>query len=93
MILKALQSEQFTFKFHSLGSKLSKIPEFNLSIFNPTKVHVQKDMISPAETHDKCNPEDLNRELKCAMSKRYLTCRPDQCGTGLRFRCDCSVYE
>ena len=30
MIFQALQSEFFRFKFHSLGSKLQKIPEYNL---------------------------------------------------------------
>ena len=30
MIFKALQSELFRFKFHSLSSKILKIPEFNL---------------------------------------------------------------
>ena len=30
MIFEALQSELFRFKFHSLGSKILKIPEFNL---------------------------------------------------------------
>ena len=70
-----------------------------LSIFStfyisyPTTVHVQEDMISPAESHDKCNPAELNPDLQCSMIKRYLTCKPRQCGTGHRFRCDCSVYE
>ena len=30
MIFEALQSELFRFKFHSLGSKILKFPEFNL---------------------------------------------------------------
>ena len=62
-------------------------------IFNPSKVHVQEDMLSPAETHDQCNRDELNPELKCDLINRYLTCRPRQCETGNRFRCDCSVYE
>ena len=32
MIFQALQSQPFIFKFHSLGSKILEIPEFNLSI-------------------------------------------------------------
>ena len=62
-------------------------------IFHPTEVRVKQDMISPAEMHDKCNPKDLDSELKCDLIDRYLTCRPFNCGTGDRFRCDCSVYE
>ena len=34
MIFEALQSELFRFKFHSLSSKILKIPEFSLSINN-----------------------------------------------------------
>jgi len=34
MILEALQSERFRFKFHLLGSKILKIPEFNLIMYN-----------------------------------------------------------
>ena len=62
-------------------------------IFNPTKVHVQQDMLSPAELHDKCNPEELSTELKCDVLGAFLTCRPLQCETGDRFRCDCNVYD
>ena len=32
MIFQALQSDTFRFEFHSLGSKILKIPEFNLVI-------------------------------------------------------------
>ena len=32
MIFEALQSEPFRFKFHSLGWKILKIPEFNIMI-------------------------------------------------------------
>ena len=32
MIFKALQSELFSFKFHSLSFKILKIPEFSLDI-------------------------------------------------------------
>ena len=32
MIFRALHSELFRFKFHSLGSKIEKIPEFSLTI-------------------------------------------------------------
>ena len=32
MIFEALQSELFRFKFHLLGSKILKFPEFNLTI-------------------------------------------------------------
>ena len=32
MIFEALQSELFRFKFHSLGSKILKFPEFNLTM-------------------------------------------------------------
>ena len=34
MIFEALQSDIFRFKFHLLGSKILKIPEFNLTITN-----------------------------------------------------------
>ena len=33
MFFQALQSELFRFKFHSLGSKILKIPEFNLLMY------------------------------------------------------------
>ena len=42
MIFEALQSEQFRFKFYSLGSKILKFPEFNLLIINLYKVLVTK---------------------------------------------------
>ena len=64
-----------------------------MDIFDPAKVIVERDMASPAESHDKCKPEELNPDLKCDMMEGYLTCRPRQCGTGDRFVCDCSVYE
>ena len=32
MIFEALQSKLFIFKFHSLGSKILKFPEFNLGM-------------------------------------------------------------
>ena len=49
-------------------------------------------MLSPPESHDHCNTVELDSKLKCDVIKGYLTCRPDQCGIGDRFRCDCSVY-
>ena len=63
-----------------------------MDIFDPAKVIVERDMASPAESHDKCNPEELSPELKCDVLDAFLTCRPLQCGTGDRFRCDCNVY-
>ena len=43
MIFEALQSDRFRFKFHSLGSKILKIPEFNLDIFiNYNKSAIKK---------------------------------------------------
>ena len=38
MIFQALHSELFRFKFHSLGSKIEKIPEFNLSIAETKRI-------------------------------------------------------
>ena len=66
---------------------------FRKIIFQSKKVHVHQDMLSPAELHDKCNPEELSSELDCGMLDAFLTCRPPQCGTGDRFRCDCNVYD
>ena len=34
MIFEALQSELFRFKFHSLGSKILKFPDFNLCMWD-----------------------------------------------------------
>ena len=38
MIFEALQSELFRFKFHSLSSKILKIPEFSLCIWSDTEL-------------------------------------------------------
>ena len=61
--------------------------------FNPKKVTVQKYASVPAELHDKCNLEEINPELKCDVLDAFLICRPFQCGTDDRFRCDCNVYD
>ena len=50
-------------------------------------------MVSPAESHDHCNQEELIPGLQCDMIKGFLTCRPDKCGVGDRFRCDCHVHH
>ena len=38
MVFEALQSELFRFKFHSLSSKILKIPEFSLCIWSDTEL-------------------------------------------------------
>ena len=50
-------------------------------------------MHAPAELHDKCNLEELSPELKCHLIDAFITCRPLQCESGDRFRCDCNVYN
>ena len=63
----------------------------NWYFFNPKKVTVQQNALSPAELHDKCNLEEISPELKCDVLDAFLICRPLQCGTDDRFRCDCNV--
>ena len=79
--------------FVNYWNRIVNFDNFSIgNFYNPTKVNVHQDMISPAELHDKCNPEELSPELKCGLLDAVLTCMPHQCGTGDRFRCDCNVY-
>ena len=65
----------------------------NWYFLNPKKVTVQQYASVPAELHDKCNLEEISPELKCDVLDAFLICRPLQCGTDDRFRCDCNVYD
>ena len=74
--------------------RIVDVDNFSISpFFNSTKVYIEQDMHSPAELHDKCNLEELSPELKCHLIDAFLTCRPQQCESGDRFRCDCNVYN
>ena len=61
--------------------------------FNSKTVKVKQEMAYPGEIHDKCKTNEISSDLQCDMIDGFLTCRPEKCGIGDRFRCDCSVYE